>query len=129
MQQSNQFLGTDPIPRLLRRLAVPTVTAQLINMLYNIVDRIYIGHMPVNGALALTGGGGVYAGHHGRYRLCLAGRSRWGTPRVHRHGARRGRRGPKNTGQLLFVSGAPFAVAQRGASALGQAGFTGVWCK
>ena len=57
MQQSNQFLGTDPIPRLLRRLAVPTVTAQLINMLYNIVDRIYIGHMPVDGALALTGVG------------------------------------------------------------------------
>jgi len=57
MQQSNQFLGTDPIPRLLRRLAVPTVTAQLINMLYNIVDRIYIGHMSVNGALALTGVG------------------------------------------------------------------------
>lgn len=57
MQQNNQFLGTDPIPRLLRRLAVPTVTAQLINMLYNIVDRIYIGHMPVDGALALTGVG------------------------------------------------------------------------
>ena len=57
MQQSNQFLGTDPIPRLLRRLALPTVTAQVINMLYNIVDRIYIGHMPAEGALALTGVG------------------------------------------------------------------------
>ncbi|MDD2992203.1 MAG: MATE family efflux transporter [Pygmaiobacter sp.] len=57
MQQSNQFLGTAPIPRLLRRLALPTVTAQVINMLYNIVDRIYIGHMPAEGALALTGVG------------------------------------------------------------------------
>ena len=38
-------------------MAVPTVVAQLINMLYNIVDRIYIGHMPGDGSLALTGVG------------------------------------------------------------------------
>ncbi len=55
--QSNDFLGTEPIGKLLRRLAIPTVVAQLINMLYNIVDRIYIGHMPQDGALALTGVG------------------------------------------------------------------------
>lgn len=58
MQRSNNaFLGTEPIGRLLLRLSVPTVTAQLINMLYNIVDRIYIGHMPGSGNLALTGVG------------------------------------------------------------------------
>ena len=39
------------------RLAIPTVIAQLVNMLYNIVDRIYIGHMPGDGSLALTGVG------------------------------------------------------------------------
>jgi len=39
------------------RLSIPTVVAQLINMLYNIVDRIYIGHMPGDGSLALTGVG------------------------------------------------------------------------
>ena len=39
------------------KLALPTVVAQLINMLYNIVDRIYIGHIPETGALALTGVG------------------------------------------------------------------------
>ena len=39
------------------KLALPTVAAQLINMLYNIVDRIYIGHIPEVGALALTGVG------------------------------------------------------------------------
>ena len=39
------------------KLAVPTVIAQLVNMLYNIVDRIYIGHMPGDGSLALTGVG------------------------------------------------------------------------
>ena len=53
--QQDTFLGTQPIGRLLFRLAVPTVIAQLVNMLYNIVDRIYIGHMPVGGTLALTG--------------------------------------------------------------------------
>ena len=51
------FLATDPLGRLLMRLALPTVTAQLINMLYNIVDRIYIGHIPDHGAMALTGVG------------------------------------------------------------------------
>ena len=50
-------LGTAPIGRLLFQLAVPTVVAQLINMLYNIVDRIYIGHIPEVGSLALTGVG------------------------------------------------------------------------
>lgn len=57
MQKNNDFLATEPIGRLLTRLAIPTVAAQLINMLYNIVDRIYIGHMPNNGDLALTGVG------------------------------------------------------------------------
>ena len=55
--EDKKFLGTEPVGKLLFRLAVPTVTAQLINMLYNVVDRIYIGHMPENGALALTGVG------------------------------------------------------------------------
>ena len=50
-------LGTAPVGKLLFRLAVPTVVAQLINMLYNIVDRIYIGHIPEVGSLALTGVG------------------------------------------------------------------------
>ena len=55
--EKNAFLGREPVGRLLARLAVPTVTAQIINMLYNIVDRIYIGHIPEEGALALTGVG------------------------------------------------------------------------
>lgn len=50
-------LGTAPVGRLLLKLAVPTVIAQLVNLLYNIVDRIYIGHMPEVGRLALTGVG------------------------------------------------------------------------
>ena len=57
MKQDNGFLGTEPVGRLLLKLALPTVAAQLINMLYNIVDRIYIGHIPKVGSLALTGVG------------------------------------------------------------------------
>lgn len=52
-----EFLRTEPLGKLLFRLALPTVVAQLINMLYNIVDRIYIGHIPDIGAAALTGVG------------------------------------------------------------------------
>lgn len=57
MNKDKTFLGTEPVGRLLLKLAVPTVIAQLVNMLYNIVDRIYIGHMPGDGSLALTGVG------------------------------------------------------------------------
>ena len=55
--ENKEFLGIEPVKKLLFKLAVPTVIAQIINMLYNIVDRIYIGHMPENGVLALTGVG------------------------------------------------------------------------
>lgn len=57
MNNDKEFLGTEPIGRLLVKLAVPSVIAQLINMLYNIVDRIFIGHIPGSGTLALTGVG------------------------------------------------------------------------
>ena len=50
-------LGTAPIGKLLFSLAVPAITAQVVNMLYNIVDRIYIGHIPEIGTAALTGVG------------------------------------------------------------------------
>lgn len=57
MNQDKDFLGREPIGRLLLKLAFPTVAAQVINMLYNIVDRIYIGHISDIGAMALTGVG------------------------------------------------------------------------
>ena len=57
MNEDKEFLGTEPIGKLLLKLALPTLAAQLINMLYNIVDRIYIGHIPHVGAAALTGVG------------------------------------------------------------------------
>jgi len=50
-------LGTRSIGKLLFSLAIPTIVAQIVNMLYSIVDRIYIGHIPSIGAKALTGVG------------------------------------------------------------------------
>ena len=55
--QSQAFLGTEPVGKLLFRLALPAIAAQLINVLYNIVDRVYLGHIPGVGGLALTGVG------------------------------------------------------------------------
>ena len=53
--QSQEALASAPLWPLMLRLALPAVVAQLVNLLYNIVDRIYIGHMAENGDLALTG--------------------------------------------------------------------------
>lgn len=55
--RNDEKLGTAPLGRLMLSLALPTVLAQLINVLYNVVDRIYIGHMQGDGNLALTGVG------------------------------------------------------------------------
>ena len=55
MARRENDLGRDPVGKLLLRLALPSVTAQLVNALYNIVDRIYIGHIAGVGDLALTG--------------------------------------------------------------------------
>lgn len=55
MNESRDFLGTESIGKLLLKLSLPAVAAQLVNMLYNIVDRIYIGRIPEVGDLALTG--------------------------------------------------------------------------
>ena len=53
----DEKLGRAPLGKLMVSLAVPAVAAQLINVLYNIVDRIYIGHIQGYGDVALTGVG------------------------------------------------------------------------
>ena len=45
MEKDKSFLGTQPVGKLLFKLSLPTVIAQIVNMLYNIVDRIYIGQL------------------------------------------------------------------------------------
>ena len=59
MQNNSQTneMGTGSIPKLFFKLAIPAVVAQVVNLLYNIVDRIFIGHIPEIGAAALTGVG------------------------------------------------------------------------
>lgn len=50
-----QQKATAPLGKLMAELAVPTVFAQLVNLLYNMVDRIYVGRIPEVGHLALAG--------------------------------------------------------------------------
>lgn len=57
VKDNSEQLGTESIGRLIFRLSVPAVLAQIVNMLYNMVDRMYIGHIPKIGADALTGVG------------------------------------------------------------------------
>lgn len=89
MQDGKTFLGTQPIKKLLPKLAVPTVIAQLVNMLYNIVDRIYIGHIPEVGSLALTGIGRLHAAYTHRFGLFGLRSFRRRSASVDIHGARR----------------------------------------
>lgn len=56
MQAENE-LGTQPVGKLLWKLSLPAITAQVVNVLYNMVDRMYIGHIPGEGTAALTGVG------------------------------------------------------------------------
>ena len=57
MAQTKQDMGTGNVKRLMLQLMIPAVVAQVVNLLYNIVDRIYIGHIAGIGAAALTGVG------------------------------------------------------------------------
>ena len=58
LQMSREVdLGKEPVGKLLVTLAVPSITSQIVNALYNMVDRMYIGHIPEIGATALTGVG------------------------------------------------------------------------
>ena len=66
-------MGTGSIPKLLAQLAIPAVVAQIVNLLYNIVDRIYIGHMPEIGAQALTGVKGILKGKQHHVNACIIG--------------------------------------------------------
>mgnify|MGYP003503719687 CR=1 FL=1 len=55
--KDKEFLGKGSVLKLIIKLSIPTIIAQIVNLLYNIIDRIYIGHMENIGSLALTGVG------------------------------------------------------------------------
>lgn len=106
-EQQNQqtaALGTAPVGPLLFRLALPTITAQVVNLLYSIVDRIYIGRIPLEGKLALTRHGRHLPCHHAHLGVCGAhrhGRCTAGLHRARRKGAR-----PRGTHPRNVYSGA-----------------------
>ena len=70
-------LGTDRMLPLVFRMALPAVAAQIVNLLYNLVDRIYIGHIPVIGTDALAGIGVRRwpPSRWGRVTVCVPGKS------------------------------------------------------
>lgn len=88
MNNSKEFLGTEPIGKLLFKLAVPSVIAQIVNMLYNIVDRIYIGHIPGSGSLCPDRCRCLPADHYGGLRLRGPRRLRRCTESVDLYGKR-----------------------------------------
>ena len=125
MNNEKDFLAKEPLGKLLMRLALPTVAAQLINMLYNIVDRMYIGHIPDVGALALTGVGvcmplimivSAFA--------ALVGNG--GAPSIDLHGKRGERKSGEDVGKLFYdaadrlcgFDGDPFALEPEYASSI-----------
>lgn len=57
MNESNQLLAAAPVPKAFFKLAIPAVAAPLINILYNLVDKMFIGHIPTVGKQALAGVG------------------------------------------------------------------------
>ena len=68
-QTKEERLGTAPLGRLILSMALPAVAAQIINVLYNIVDRIYIGHMHC--LCSLTGSDFPKSPGAGIWKICL----------------------------------------------------------
>lgn len=57
LNNNENIFGTESIGKLLIKMSVPAILAQIVNMLYNIIDRMFIGKIPDVGTLALTGVG------------------------------------------------------------------------
>ena len=65
-------LGRDDIKKLVVRIAIPSMLAQFVSVLYSIVDRMYIGNIPGSGDMALARSGS----HYGRLRRVSRGNRR-----------------------------------------------------
>ena len=83
MAQAKQDMGSGSVKKLMLQLMIPAVVAQVVNLLYNIVDRIYIGHIEGIGAAALTGVGLFTPIPHAAERVRHAGGC--GRRTAHRH--------------------------------------------
>ena len=97
-------LGTENITRLMISLAIPSVLAQIVNVLYNIEDRIYIGRIPGVGAVALTGVGVTLPDHHDHFRLFRLRKRRGCSIGGHCTGTGRSETGRKDPGKRCFYA-------------------------
>ena len=123
-------LGTEKIGKLMLELALPSVLAQIVNVLYNIVDRIYIGRIPDVGSLALTGVGvtfpiitiiSAFAGIR-KWRRCSSCRHR---TRTEKPGPRR-----KNSWKLHFPAALFLRVSEwRFSFSFQTTASVPLWCK
>ena len=103
MDKNNQ-LETAPIGKLVFKLAIPTVMAQLVNLLYNIVDRIYVGRIPEIGSLSLAGLGVTFSYNIACFGICNACRYGRCVKSGGKHGRKRQRQSRENTRQLYNAS-------------------------
>ena len=86
-ETEKQNLGSGSIPGLMIKLAVPTIIAQLVNLLYNLVDRIYIGHIREVG-YCTDRTRVMFSGTYDGYGICNAHRFRWRTESRNLYGKR-----------------------------------------
>lgn len=98
--QDNNKMATAPLGKLMTELAVPTVFAQLVNLLYNMVDRIYVGRIPEVGHLALAGLGVTFPVIILISAICGPGGSRGSAPGSHLYGKEGYEGGRADPGEL-----------------------------
>ena len=124
MAQAKQDMGSGSVKKLMLQLMIPAVVAQVVNLLYNIVDRIYIGHIAGIGAAALTGVGLTFTPSYAAERVRHAGGR--GRRAQHRHCAGTGRQGAGGEDHLQqlcsrlasLLCGATVSVLRRAAPTL-----------
>ena len=120
MAQAKQDMGSGSVKKLMLQLMIPAVVAQVVNLLYNIVDRIYIGHIAGIGAAALTGVGLFTPILDAAERIRHAGGRRRRAPHRHCAGAGRQGAGGKDHLQQLYHAAALFGGADHRRSMPGR---------
>ena len=117
MEKNNQYLGTEPLGKLLFKLAVPSVVAQIINMLYNIVDSFFIAKISENAMTALSL---VFPMQNFINSVCIGfgihGRRSTG---LDSHGPGRQQRRRAHTRQLLYIADNNIGYTHLGAPDMG----------
>ena len=129
MKNENELLADMPIPKAFFRLALPAVAAQLINILYNLVDKMFIGHIPGVGKQALAGVGVtapvILAISAFAALVSMGG----GAEGIYFYGKRRYGAGRKGYGKLHMDADCIVRGADRNYVRIWKNNFAIVWCK